>query len=123
MTIWNKVRYSILMARAEWYKFPIIEITQGAIDYFKDEVRGNSNKSDLEIIKKINRDFYSGQQIHKDNGKLIIAYGYLHIIYDRKLNIIYGIENHNSYSYKKEGKINRDIRDKLNKLYGIKESK
>ena len=81
--------------------------------------RKQQNKTDIEIIKKINRDLYSGQRIYKDNNIINVAYGYLHISYDRKLNIINNINN--KYRSKKCGRINQEIRAELNKIYEIEE--
>ena len=86
---------------------------------YKNTVKGNKDKSDLEVIKKINRDFYSGQQIYKNNNYIVIAYGFLHIRYDRKLNKINYIQN--KYKCKKCGKINQEIRSKINEIYEIEE--
>ena len=117
--IYNKICFLKVKRKAKKYGFPIIEVTQGAIGEFRNNVKDNKNKTDIEIIKKINRDLYSGQRIYKDNNIINVAYGYLHISYDRKLNIINNINN--KYRSKKCGRINQEIRAELNKIYEIEE--
>ena len=115
----NKIRFLKVKKKAEKYGFPIIGVTEAVIEKFRDDVKDNSDKSDIEIIKKINRDLYSGQQIYKNNNIINVAYGYLHISYDRKLNIINNINN--KYRSKKCGRINQEIKAELNKIYEIEE--
>lgn len=117
--IYNKICFLKVKRKAKKYGFPIIKVTEAVIEKFRDDVKDNENKSDIEIIKKINRDMYSGQQIYKNNGTIKVAYGYLHISYDKKLNIINDINN--KYRGKKCGRINQEIKAELNKIYGLED--
>lgn len=99
-----------------------IFVTDKVVKKYKNTVKGNKDKSDLEVVKKINRNFYSGQQIYKDDDIITRAYGCLHIFYDRKTKTIYDIKNKFELNNGKCGKINREIRSQLNKIYEIREN-
>ena len=118
--ICNKIHILTQNREAKKLGFIRIFVTDKVVKKYKNTVKGNKDKSDEEIIKKINRNFYSGQQIYKDDDIITRAYGCLHIRYDRKLNKIYYIRN--KYKSKRCGKINQEIRSQLNKIYEIEES-
>ena len=119
--IYNKICFLLENRKAKKLGFSLFKADSEIIEKFKNTVKGNKNISDREVIKKISRDVYSGQQIYKDNNKTIVAYGYLHIFYDRKLKIIYDIQNYKSYSKNKCGRINQEIKAELNKIYGLED--
>ena len=119
--IYDKICFLIENRNAQKLGFPLIKVDDKIIEKFKNTVKNNKNKSDSEVIKKISRNTYSGQQIYKDNYKIIVAYGYLQIFYDRKSNIIYDIQNFKPYSNKKCGRINQEIRNELNKIYKLED--
>ena len=121
MNIYDKICFLIENRKAKKLGFPLIKVDDKIIEKFKNTVKNNKNKSDSEVIKKISRNTYSGQQIYKDNYKIIVAYGYLQIFYDRKSNIIYDIQNYKSYSKNKCGRINQEIKAELNKIYGLED--
>ena len=54
---------------------------------------------------------------------MTVAYGCLHIHYDRINMIIHKIVNYKIYGCDKIGNIDEDIKSKLNELYKIKEDK
>ena len=121
--ICNKIHILTQNREAKKLGFIRIFVTDKVVKKYKNTVKGNKDKSDEEIIKKINRNFYSGQQIYKNNNITVVAYGCLHISYDRINMMIFKIVNYKSYGCEKVGNIDEDIKSKLNKLYKIKEEK
>lgn len=121
--MFNKIKWLLLKRQAKKEGYPIIHIPSRVMEKYRSVVRGNSNDSDLTCILKLNRNFYSGQQIHKDNKFMTVAYGCLYIHYDRINMIIHKIVNYKIYGCEKVGSIDEDIKSKLNKLYKIEEDK
>ena len=121
--MFNKIKWLLIKRQAKKEGYPIIYIPNRVIEKYRNDVRGNSEDSDLICILKLSRNFYSGQQIHKDNKYITIAYGCLHIHYDRINCCIYKCINYKEYSCEKIGLINEELKEKLNSLYGIKEDK
>ena len=121
--MFNKIKLLLIKRQAKKEGYPIIYIPNRVIEKYRNDVRGNSNDSDLTCILKLSRNFYSGQQIHKDNKYITIAYGCLHIYYDRINQTIFKVTNYKEYSCEKIGIINEELKEKLNKLYKIKEEK
>ena len=121
--MFNKIKWLLLKRQAKKEGYPLIHIPSRVIEKYRNDVRGNSNDSDLTCILKLSRNFYSGQQIHKDNKFLVIAYGCLCIHYDRITQCVYKVVNYREYSCEKIGVINEELKSKLNRLYRIKEDK
>ena len=121
--ICNKIHILTQNREAKTLGFTRVSVTEEVVKKYKNTVKGNKDKSDLEVVKKINRNFYSGQQIYKDDDIITRAYGCLHIKYDRLTNEIYDIINYKCYSDVKMGRINEELKEKLNELYRIKEEK
>ena len=119
--ICNKIHILTQNREAKKLGFTRIFVTDKVVKKYKNTVKGNKDKSDLEVVKKINRNFYSGQQIYKDDDIITRAYGCLQIRYDRKLKTIYDIKNKFELNNGKCGKINQEIRSQLNKIYEIEE--
>ena len=121
--MFNKIKWLILKRQAKKEGYPIIGVHENVIEKYKVDIRGNISDS-LEIATlKLSRNFHSGQVIYKDNKMIIVAYGCLHIRYDRITKTIYDIINYKIYSYAKVGKIDYELKSKLNKLYRIEEGK
>ena len=116
----NKIKWLLLKIQAKKEGFPIVHIPSRVIEKYRNGVRGNTKDSDMTCILKLNRNFYSGHQIHKDNKFMTVAYGCLYIHYDKINRIVYKIVNYKSYGCEKVGHIDEDIKSKLNKLYEIK---
>ena len=122
MTI-GKIKMMMIKRKAKKENFPILNVADRVLDRYREIVNNNEHKSDNEIILKLSRNCYAGEIIDKDDGYIVFAYGCLHIIYDAELNEIYNICNYKCYSDVKQGKIDFGIKNKLNKLYEIKEDK
>ena len=122
MTI-GKIKMMIIKRKAKKENFPILDVADRILDKYRYRVNNNEHKSDNEIILKLSRNVYSGEIIDKDERYIVFAYGCLHIKFDAELNEIYNICNYKTYSNIKQGKIDFGIKNKLNKLYEIKESK
>lgn len=117
----NKIKWLLLKRQAKKEDYPILEVNQNAIDKFKSDVKGNSNCSNSLAILKIVRNYYCGQKATRFDT-VTSAYGCLHIELDKKMNIIINIKNHREYGCN-SGEIDKVLKEKLNKLYKIKEEK
>lgn len=100
--------------------YPIITVEEKCIEKYK-QIRGNGQCSDLECIKKINRDYRCGSIIGLNNKYFIVAYGCLYITYNVKQKKIVNIQNHSGYEGKICGHIDFKLKEYINKLYEIKE--
>ena len=121
--MFNKIKWLLLKRQSKKEGYPIVHIPSRVIEKYRSDVRGNTKDSDITCIFKLNRNFYSGQQIHKDNKFITVAYGCLHIYYDRINMMIFKVVNYKSYGCEKVGNINEELKEKLNELYKIKEGK
>ena len=121
--MFNKIKWLLLKRQAKKEGYPIVHIPSRVIEKYRSDVRGNTKDSDVTCILKLNRNFYSGQQIHKDNKFMTVAYGCLYIHYDRINECIYKVVNYKIYGCDKIGNIDIGLKEKLNKLYEIKEEK
>ena len=119
----NKIKLLLIKRKAKKEGYPLIHIPSRVIEKYRNDVRGNSNDSDLTCILKLSRNFYAGQQIHKDNKYITIAYGCLHIYYDRINCCVYKVVNYRYYGCDKIGNIDEVIKSKLNELYKIEGDK
>ena len=121
--MFNKIKWLLLKKKAKKEGFPIVHIPSRIIEKYRNVVRGNTKDSDMTCILKLNRNFYSGQQIYKNNKFTTVAYGCLHIHYDRVNQCIYKVINYKIYGCDKIGNIDTELKSKLNELYKIKEDK
>ena len=121
--MFNKIKLLLIKRKAKKEGYPIVHIPSRVMEKYRSDVRGNTKDSDMTCILKLNRNYYSGQQIHKDNKFMTVAYGCLHIHYDRINQTILKVTNYKEYSCEKIGLINEELKEKLNKLYKIKEEK
>ena len=121
--MFNKIKWLLLKRQAKKEGCPIVHIPSRVIEKYRSDVRGNIKDSDMTCILKLNRNFYSGQQIHKDNKFMTVAYGCLYIHYDKINMMIFKIVNYREYGCEKVGHIDIGLKEKLNKLYEIKEEK
>ena len=121
MKIYHKICILLENRNAQKLGFPLLNVSDEIIKKFKNTVKGNKNISDREAIKKINRDMYSGEELYQNEVKILIGYGYLRIHYSKKLKMIYDIQNYRPYSDRKCGRINQEIRNELNKIYGLED--
>jgi len=119
--MFNKIKWLLLKRQSKKEGYPLIEVNQNAIDKFKSDVKGNSKCSDSLAILKIIRNYYCGQKATRFDITTS-SYGCLHIELDRKMNIIIDVKNHREYGCY-SGDIDSVLKNKLNKLYGIKEEK
>lgn len=123
----NKIKLLRIKRRAKKENYPILKISDEVLRKYKVDIRNNEDDSDLIATLKLSRNYYSGQQILKNDNIIIKAYGCLHITLYRKNNLIIDIKNYKCYSDVKLGYIDRSIKEKLNELYKIelilKESK
>ena len=76
--------------------YPIIPVDSKCIKKYK-EIKNNSHHTDLECIKKINRNYRSGSIIRLNNKFLTVGYGCLYITYNIKQNKIVDLVNHSGY--------------------------
>ena len=65
--MFNKIKWLLLRRQAKKEGYPIVHIPSRVMEKYRSVVRGNTEDSDLTCILKLNRNFYSGQQIQKDN--------------------------------------------------------
>ena len=120
----NKIKWLLLKRKAKKEGYPIIYIPPRVIERYRNDVRGSTNDSDMTCILKLNRNFYSGQQIHNKGNKFItVAYGCLYIHYNRRSMTIQKCVNYKSYGCEKVGNIDIGLKQILNELYKIKEDK
>ena len=101
--------------------YPIITVEEKCIEKYR-QIRGNGQCSDLECIKKINRDYRCGSIINLNTKHFKVAYGCLYITYDVKQKKIVDIQNHSGYEGKICGHIDFKLKKYINKLYEIKEN-
>ena len=121
----NKIKLLLIKRKAKKEGYPLIHIPSRVVEKYRNDVRGNSNDSDLTCILKLSRNFYSGERISEDGRYITIAYGCLHIHYDRINQCIYKVINFNYKTYGCEitGIIDYELKDKIHKLYKIEEGK
>ena len=112
----------ILMIKRQAKKenYPILKVSDAVLRKYKVIIKNNEDDSDLIATLKLSRNYYSGQQIFKNDNIIIKSYGCLHITLYRKTNLIIDIKNYKCYSDIKLGYIDRDVKEKLNELYKIK---
>ena len=101
-------------------KYPWVNITPMALLDYRYQVKGNSKEPTWLLERKLNRNFYLAKQVHEDKEHNIIhkKFGALTIIYDTYLEMIIGIVNHKGQWF--EYQIDKELKNKLNKLYKIK---
>ena len=119
--MFNKIKWLLLKRQAKKEGYPIIEVNQNAIDKFKSDVKGNSKCLDSIAILKIVRNYHCGQKATRFDT-VTSSYGCLHIELDRKMSIIVNVKNHREYGCS-SGEIDKELKEKLNELYNIKEDK
>ena len=112
----NKIKMLIIKRQAKKENYPILKVSNEVLRKYKVDIRNNEDDSDLIATLKLSRNYYSGQQILKNDKVIIKAYGCLHITLYRKNNSIIDIRNYKCYSDVKLGYIDRSIKEKLNEL-------
>ena len=110
----------ILKRELKKANYPWINITPMALLDYRYQVKGNSKEPTWLLERKLNRNFYLAEQVYEDKEHNIIhkKFGALTIIYDTYLELIIGIVNHRGQWF--EYQIDKDLKNKLNKLYKIK---
>ena len=100
--------------------YPIITVEEKCIEKYK-QIRGNGQCSNLECIKKINRDYRCGSIIGLNNKYFIVAYGCLYITYSIKKNRIVDLVNHSGYEKLPSGYIDFKLKQYIDRLYKIED--
>jgi hypothetical protein len=100
--------------------FHWVNITPMALLDYRYQVKNNSKESTWLLERKLNRNFYLAEKVYENKERHVIhkKFGALTIIYDTYLEMIIGIVNHRGEWF--EYPIDKDLKDKLNKLYKIK---
>lgn len=100
--------------------YPIIPVDSKCIKKYK-EIRNNNFHTDLECIKKINRNYRCGSIIGLNSKYLTVAYGCLYITYSIKQNRIVDLVNHSGYEKLPSGYIDFKLKQYIDRLYKIED--
>lgn len=117
--MFNKLIKRRLKTKMQKEGFDFYEANENVINNFRDNVKGNSKLSDLEILKKINRDFFCSRCTTENFTQTTRYYGFLQITYDRLADRFVYIYNQ-KHKYTICGKIDYELKEKLNKILNIK---
>lgn len=107
-------KMEILRLRRQGIK--LLKVDNEILNYYKNELRDNKRKTDLEARKYLTRNYILGREIHRNNDLVIRAYGNLDITVNLKKFRVVNLENHKG---KRRGWINRVEKEKLNDLLRI----
>lgn len=122
MKVKERIEEMRLNLKLKKYDIKLLKIKQEAIDFYKRGVKDKKNISDLEVRKRITRNWILSEKNQKiycdtDYMKAIRFYGNLKMVMDMHSAEIIYISNRRGY-YKLD--INETKKAELNKILGLK---
>jgi hypothetical protein len=108
----------LLKKKLEKLNYNWIPISEYALLDYRHQVKNNKSEDTWTLERKLNRNWYMSKFIKQEGNLIHRSFGALTIIYNESKNIIVGITNHKGNKYVAE--VDKDLKNKLNKLYGLK---
>ena len=96
--------------------YNIHKVNKTVIEYYKMITKNHKNLSDMEVIKRLNRNLTIGRCQSINELYLTVIYGALSITLNKKTDTIIGISN-GVYNRKN---IDKSLKEKLTKIFEIR---
>lgn len=97
--------------------YNIHKVDKTVIEYFKIITKNHKNLEEIEVIKRLNRDFYCGQVVKINENFKTSVYGALSITLNVNTNTIIGISN--GIHFRKD--INKFMKQRLTTTFEVGE--